>query len=361
MNKILVLLVMAISLSCFGQEEPQRCTKDFGLRGKVKSVKKRLYKPKDNSGFVDKESRIFETLADQTDNYQLFNNKGLLLKSGNLNKNDSIIVTLSITYNSKDSITEEVYYDETGESFRRDYFVYDDKGNKIESGSLYANDAASSYINKYKYNLAGKPIEELYSIMDGSSQWRVEISYNNKGLNDTITTFDIDSNIVEMRTYKYDKSNEPAEISVYGEGAKLLFKYSVKNDPKNNSKETNIIDASGNTLLNYTDYFNSNKQFIKKHNVTRKFEIKGFVLYKYNSKGVLIEEISNTNEGEQTTKRVYDDYGNELEFQMFKFGGTDDYKITYTYEYDDKGNWVKSVMFTNSEPELVITREIEYY
>lgn len=117
----------------------------------------------------------------------------------------------------------------------------------------------------------------------------------------------------------------------------------------------------GNTLLNYTDYFNSNKQFIKKHNVTRKFEIKGFVLYKYNSKGVLIEEISNTNEGEQTTKRVYDDYGNELEFQMFKFGGTDDYKITYTYEYDDKGNWVKSVMYTNSEPELVITREIEYY
>lgn len=387
MIRVLVLLLFAISLNGFGQDEPQRNTKDFGLVGNVKSVKKRLYKPKDGTSATNTESRIFVTFMDRVDNYQLFNERGLLLQIGNLDKHDSIIVNQSITYNSKDSITEEVYYDNAGKNFRRNYFVYDDNGNLIESASIDASDAESSKITRYKYNPAGQLIEEAHSALDGSNAYRVETSYNKKGLWETITIYDTDGTIAEKQTCKYNKSGIPVEISYYGENAKFLYKCSSKYDTKDNSVETKITTTLGVEVLSYTDFLNANKQFVKKHKVTNDFEIKGYVQYKYNSKGVSVEEETYRPEGTLKNRNVYDDNRNLLEMNRFEQDGTIGYKstfkydtknnptewvnyekdgskkstTTYTYEYDSRGNWIKRVIFSDSEPALVTTREIEYY
>lgn len=380
-------MLFAISLNGFAQDEPQRNTKDFGLVGNVKSVKKRLYKPKDGTGSVNKESRIFQTFMDRVDNYQLFNERGLLLQRGNLDKHDSIIVNQSITYNSKDSITEEVYYDNAGKNFRRNYFIYDDNGKLVESASIDASDAESSKITRYKYNPAGQLIEEAHSALDGSNAYRVETNYNKKGLWETITIYDTDGTIAEKQTCKYNKSGIPVEISYYGENAKFLYKCSSKYDTKDNSVETKITTTLGVEVLSYTDFLNANKQFVKKHKVTNDFEIKGYVQYKYNSKGVSVEEETYRPEGTLKNRNVYDGNRNLLEMNRFEQDGTIGYKstfkydtmnnptewvnyekdgskkstTTYTYEYDSRGNWIKRVIFSDSEPALVTTREIEYY
>jgi len=52
---------------------------------------------------------------------------------------------------------------------------------------------------------------------------------------------------------------------------------------------------------------------------------------------------------------------NPTEWVNYEKDGSKKSTTTYTYEYDSRGNWIKRVIFSDSEPVLVTTREIEYY
>jgi hypothetical protein len=57
---------------------------------------------------------------------------------------------------------------------------------------------------------------------------------------------------------------------------------------------------------------------------------------------------------------VYDDKGNETEWNSYKPDGSLDVKETYKYDYDETGNWIKETKFRNGNPEIIIEREIKY-
>ena len=108
--------------------------------------------------------------------------------------------------------------------------------------------------------------------------------------------------------------------------------------------------------------------------------------YKYDAKGNLIEEISYSHAGVGNTTYKYDAKGNKIEENSYFIGlldrkytmkydakgnliegnsyeadGSLDYKYTFKYEFDEKGNWIKRITFKNQIPESIEEREFEYY
>ena len=78
---------------------------------------------------------------------------------------------------------------------------------------------------------------------------------------------------------------------------------------------------------------------------------------KYDDKGNEIEETSLISK--DTYK--YDDMGNQIEWNSYNSGGGLNFKATSKYEFDEKGNWIKKISFTNQIPNNIDERKYEYY
>ena len=95
-----------------------------------------------------------------------------------------------------------------------------------------------------------------------------------------------------------------------------------------------------------------------------------------NSKGDVVSSIQNDFlNGELVTQTEKDDKGNIIRISKFKRNTSNDiieclftaskdnkeYKITYEYEYDNAGNWIKQTKFYDSQIVNIVVRNIEYY
>jgi len=50
-----------------------------------------------------------------------------------------------------------------------------------------------------------------------------------------------------------------------------------------------------------------------------------------------------------------------IESVFTKSGMNSEYKLTFDYEYDKEGNWIKKTQFYNGEIVVIIMRNITYY
>ena len=57
----------------------------------------------------------------------------------------------------------------------------------------------------------------------------------------------------------------------------------------------------------------------------------------------------------------YDEKGNKIEENKYDRDGNLYYKLTYKYEFDAVGNWIKKTEFKKGKPYQISEREIEYY
>jgi hypothetical protein len=95
-----------------------------------------------------------------------------------------------------------------------------------------------------------------------------------------------------------------------------------------------------------------------------------------NSKGDVVSSVQNDFlNGALVTQTERDDKGNIIRISKFKRNASNDiieclftvtkdnkeYKITYEYEYDKAGNWIKQTKFYDSQIVKIVVRNIEYY
>jgi len=236
-----------------------------------------------------------------------------------------------------------------------DYKRADQKTLAIDPAKITLPDTTKHMIYNYDKNgnLAehtnsdGKKLE-VYSY--NNSGYRIHsVNYNIKGkiLSEATYTYDMDGNVIENKNLTYKKDT-------------IILTNTFKNDDKGVPQEMNVY---------------SKNKFLYKW------------LFKYNDKGIKIEESKYYPKDSLAEKWVYkyDDKGNKTEMAMYndslveKFVYTynDSHDVTedilygrlgrlyhdyvYNYTYDEKGNWNKKVFYEGSTLKGVTIRVIEYY
>ncbi|MFJ1427832.1 hypothetical protein ACILD6_04405 [Capnocytophaga canimorsus] len=213
--------------------------------------------------------------------------------------------------------------------------VYNEKGDIIEI-NRYNSDGSLNWKGVYKYDNKGNKIEENGYNSDGSFVSKMIYKYDDKDNLIEENWSDSSGNIYDGPTYKYDDKGNQIEKNHYHSDGSFEGKQIYKYDDKGNQIELNNYNYDGDFV--------------------------GKITCKYDDKGNKVEaEMHNDWNGFIRLIFKYDDKNNVVEMNMYDSKEGSEDKITFKYEFDTKGNWVKLINYENDKPELIIEREIEYY
>lgn len=189
-------------------------------------------------------------------------------------------------------------------------YAYDEKGKKIEEikyvyGNLVGKD-------EFTYNENGDLAEKHSRSSNGTLHWKELFDYGDSG------------NLTRKIRYEY----------LHG-GLDCTFTYIY--DTKGNLIEESQSDNCGKMVWGYKEKRDSNENVIE--------------LQSYAYGGGLLSK----------TSIEYDTMGNVTEILLFDSEGLLERTTTYSYVYDQKGNWIKKTEYSNAVPDSLTIREIEYY
>jgi len=277
MKKLFLITFGVIFLFACNQDENDWTNSN--LNGKIKSTKEKLYEAKDS----------FSDIA-----------KG------------DLILSYETFYNKEGNKTEEIYYNANGEAQGPTKYGYNDD-QKLIWIKRYSDQGVVYLENQFVYDESGKLIF-LINLSDGKFSSKSQSIYNKEGtlvIESRLYTDEAMQNISSSSLYSYDSKGNNTEIKSYDATGKLTGRITMLYD-KNNF------------IIEY-DYYSASDELVEK---------------------VLIEN---------------DKYGNITGIAQYdSTGGLKSYSTT-EYEYDKKGNWIKSIQRTNSEINSVNEREIIYY
>jgi hypothetical protein len=232
------------------------------------------------------------------------------------------------SYDKSGNKTEWLGYFGKQERPLRFTFVCDDKGKLIKELSYDIMDVADVE-TVYKYNADGTLAEEVVS-----NGLKVVYAYDSKNNKQSETTYDLAEN-------EGGRAFGPAEKVVY-------FHY-YKN---NKLKEIAAYDLKGSRIWNPP---------IQAHKI----------VYAYNSKGetTFATVFNADNSVRSKTRYVYDSKGTPVKEFSFVAEDKTTYVYTYTYRFDERGNWIeqkksRQISKKNSAtviPVETIYRTIVYY
>jgi hypothetical protein len=188
---------------------------------------------------------------------------------------------------------------------------YDESGYIIEVIVEEFDNVTPATESKFKYDENRNVIESNVYNSDGSLDGMTAYKYDDSGNEIESSTYNSGGYLESKTNSKYDDSGNEIESSTYNSGGRLQFKNTYKYDGRGNNIETNDYQADGS--LEYKD--------------TRKF----------------------------------DENGNVIESNVYNSDGSLDGKSTFSYDFDNKGNWIKKIQFRNEIAEYIIEREYEYY
>lgn len=260
---------------------------------------------------------------------------------------------------------------------------YDDQRRKVES-TVYRND---NIIKKLKYIYSDDglaPIEEIEWDEDGAIKHDIAYSYFIVG-NDTLTIFKYDKGELDEIVF-YLKDSQGMTEDTYKTSSSMLFgfQYFYENgilasmrDLKKGTEHKYVDDivtiTEGDEEVTETKY----RRNIQISRITK--DKTGKVTYSYvvdgddDKKSITIIDHGETKKGEQifengriikftdatnglTNTVSYDDAGYVSEVKS-----SDGTVLSYKYEFDAQGNWVKEIEYKNGKPNKIWERFILYY
>ncbi len=222
-----------------------------------------------------------------------------------------------VKFNKEGIKTEDNFYDTTNEymgnavyyNYPKEFYnktIFTDSIGKISGYIIHRFDQYNNLVQFISYDKNDIVIDSInYKniksdiIYDSFGNKTEEINYNIDGVKDG------------KQTYKYNKNQQLIEAISYNNDNRDIYKTTIKYHVNKNILETSL--------------FTESPQFVETETI-----VKNGVEY--------------TEETTWTTE--------EMTLEM---------KITYTYKYDIKGNWIQKVVFENDLPLKIMEREIEYY
>lgn len=188
------------------------------------------------------------------------------------------------------------------------------------------------------------------------------ITYNDFGNISERTTFSRNGEMERVEKLKYNENEMLIENSIYNSDNKLEYKVKFYINESNSNrfskvehynedgKLTEIYKYKYNgSLISGGDILNSSKELLK----TWKNEFEGDILIKQ----TILDSIGNI-----TTIQVYNRNGNNdiVHFQEFDKNDSLSYERKYTYEYDEKNNWIRQIEYVDDKPSTIKIRKILY-
>jgi hypothetical protein len=306
MNKYInILRVLGFSLSILfltAFTSDNKTTNDweiYKLKGKVKSMKEFSYKAITTiSGAIIKDSIKTEYLATK-DVYIIFNANGYKIEGRGFTKEGVEAYKWVYTYDENQKLIKGTLVHDNPEYLTTYSYIYN------ENGKLKQQD-----VKDYLGNLAYKDV----------------YIYDEKG------------NIIELGRYDYTAEDYYEYDDYYDDYYEMEYIY---------EKYIYTYDPSGNAISE--SYYGN--------------ETSSKYLYSYNDKGKMTEHAyyDDDNTLIEIVKYAYDEKGNVIEEKYFKNGTTVDKIMTCTYEYDNRNNWTKCIIYENNIAIMIKERKIEYF
>lgn len=184
--------------------------------------------------------------------------------------------------------------------------------------------------------------------------------FNKAGNLIVLKIFDDDGENISVSKYKYDKANNCIEIETYGND-ELTQKQIIK-IKKDKITEVNVFDEEG-ELTSIYRYNYSGKDistgtvFDENGNITNTF-VNDF------KNGFLVKQTLKDSIGEIIRLITYkrNKVGDVIEQVTQYPKDTKDYKSSFSYDYDEKRNWIKQYEFDKEgKIENIVIRNIVYY
>lgn len=279
----------------------QNDRENLQLNANVKSLKTIDYRVVEHFGEVKKTDII------QGVNL-LFNESGLITIQKNYGANGTPIDQSSSVYDENNSIVEQNISDKTGKLIGRMTFDYNDFFKR-------------TYKSVYKF--------------DGSLSSRSAYSYKNKTQLKEIVTYDSHGKKKDLQEFDYHK--------------------------RKMTKEVTTINPKSNLTSNFKKY-DKNENLIESINYDVLGDVKTNITFEYDEKGNMIES-KYFEKDKLATKRnlIYNNIGFLVEEKVtYPLIEKIDI-INYSYNFDDKVNWVQMIEYMNSVPIRMKERTISYF
>ncbi len=308
----------------------------MGLNGKVKSITERTYRVVDMDGVLAQREMTedgykvwkFDTIGDIIESYtwEYGQDYHMVLTKTIRQKDSAGRLIAEKLYNSKGLAQETVWgYDEDGNISIVDESDYDQSITKHVTCNTTLTDK-------------GKVVEE------------VSISKDKKGnvLEEYKRVSNIQDSMVVLRV-TYDKNGEKESEEQYEHDSKNVIKKgkATYNDGRRMEYKNNtsiLYLADGSIGYKVKSHYKDNTQTITYTNYyENEVSVRTVTEYRYYPQTEIWLEVEN----------VTDDYDDgEIKKTI---------KTTHKYQFDNQGNWIVCMIYTNNKPSHIIYRDIEYY
>jgi hypothetical protein len=226
------------------------------------------------------------------------------------------------------------YFDSAYKKINYSLYKYDENGRMIEVLKSFilprtggVDPITKIFKTTFKYNENGREIESYKKITDIEHVLYKTTSIYNKNGYLVEKNYFLKDTLNRKDKYKYDENGHKIEFAQYNSDGSL--KELTRTTYNDNGKDETFFDESYNKISN-----------VKYDKYAKVLEIKSNKLtikYEYDNQGNLIQNLYYTN------NNILKD------------------KVSYQYKYDKKNNWVKKISFKKNKPENTTYRRIEYY
>lgn len=278
----------------------------------------------------------------------------------------SLVIKCFCNINSRDSVVtwERCYYDDY------DSLVYDRKGNVLSTcsfdfdwkthKSIFEYDSLSNRIRSKSYD--SKHILQNYS----RDTYKYDIKGHILEVKEIETGEAIANNYMEFSIkYKYDENGNQVECCLID--PKAISSKSIYKFNENNKVIEEIHFSSAGKVWNWDryDYDNHGNRILwEQYNSEDKLTSR--IKQKYDNSNNLIdnEEYELTDGKLQfafRSKLKYDRNNNQIEVNTYNEKGDLASTLSFSYIYDNQGNWTECFEYYKDKPTKKIVRKIEYF
>lgn len=289
----------------------QGWSQDWTLHGDVKSVTLTRYNMYDNVG---EEASVIT--------YD-FNERGDVVKESGRDNGFPMIWENTYKYDSHGNMIESVQEDSWSCSKIQNLYVYDSNGkvikqdiisfNSLLCGSVVESDTEPCGETKivFKYDSPGNVVEKNIYSADSATTEKFSYVYDSNGNIIEKIEHNSDGSVYQKFIYQYDSEGRMTEYAIYYPDELM-------------EKATYIYNAEGN-VVEHRLYQNDEIFCDDSFSADGEYYGSGKFVFKYNSKGEMVEKSFRSSDGSSSTRT--------------------------TYEYDSHGNRIKTAHYgENSKP-----------
>ncbi|MDP2895089.1 MAG: hypothetical protein Q8Q12_00850, partial [bacterium] len=195
------------------------------------------------------------------------------------------------------------------------------------------------------YNRRGDVTEERWYDSSGNLDFRVLFTHDAKGNVREVVRRDAQDNLLERHVYRHDSKGRPTESLAYDSEGQLTAKGEYRHDAKKNAVECVFRDEKGLQKNRRLDVQDAKGRRIRTEWYDADNTLKWRTLISYNPNDAKIEETScdYNPDGSLDRKTVstYDARRRILSEATYAAAGSLLERFEYTYEYDWRGNPIK--------------------